>query len=153
MGRYYEDIRTRTHRREERTRVKDPQSSRRNATVRIVQALWIVGYLIGTSTHAADLLLGGTNAYSSFPAPLRLFWILLTVLDPLIVVLILLKKQAGVILGVVVIVIDVGVNATVYATIGGLSLFGVLCQTLFGILILVTARPLSAWFTAINRSL
>ena len=133
--------------------MEDTQSSRRNASVRIVQTLWIVGYLLGTSTHAADLLLDGTNVYSTFPNPLRLFWVSLTVLDPLIVVLILLKKQAGVVLGVVVIVIDVGVNATVYATIGGLSLFGVLSQTLFGILILVTARPLSAWFTAIDRSL
>lgn len=53
--------------------MEDIQSSRRNAIVRIVQALWIAGYLIGTSTHAADLLLDGTNAYSSFPVPLRLF--------------------------------------------------------------------------------
>ena len=132
--------------------MNDTESSRGAALARIFQALWIIGYLIGTSTHTADLLLNGTNAYSSFPAPLRLFWILLTVLDPLVVVLILLKKQAGVVLGVIVIVVDIGVNATVYATIGGLSLFGILCQTLFGILILITARPLSVWFTATNRS-
>ncbi|TFC87407.1 hypothetical protein [Cryobacterium sp. TMT4-31] len=132
--------------------MNDTESSRCSGSARIFQALWIVGYLIGTSTHTVDLVLGGTNAYSSFPDPLRLFWILLTVLDPLVVVLILLQKQVGVVLGVVVIVVDVGVNATVYATIGGLSLFGVLCQTLFGILILITARPLSAWFAAVNRS-
>ena len=119
---------------------------------RVFQVLWIVGYLIGTSTHTIDLLLGGTNTYSSFPDPLRLFWTSLTVLDPLVVVLLVLQKQVGVVLGVVVIVVDVGVNATVYATIGGLTLFGLLCQTLFGILILTTARPLSAWFAAVNRS-
>ena len=132
--------------------MNDTESSRCTGSARVFQALWIIGYLIGTSTHTVDLLLGGTNTYSSFPDPLRLFWISLTVLDPLVVVLILLQKQVGVVLGVVVIVVDVGVNATVYATIGGLSLFGVLCQTLFGILILITARPLSAWFAAVNRS-
>ncbi|QYF73136.1 hypothetical protein [Cryobacterium sp. PAMC25264] len=130
----------------------DTHSFRLAGKVRVFQVLWIVGFLIGTSTHAADLLLGGANVYESFPAPLRLFWISLAVVDPLVVVLLLLKKQAGVILGVVVIVIDVGVNSTVYATIGGLSLCGVVSQTLFGVLILLTTRPLSVWFTAIKRS-
>lgn len=113
-----------------------------------MQAIWIIGYSVGTITHTLDLVLGGIDVYSSFPVPLRLFWVLLTVLDPLVVVLILLRKRAGVMLGVGVIVLDVGINATVYATIGGLSLFGLLCQTSFGILILTTARPLSRWFSA-----
>lgn len=115
-----------------------------------MQAIWIIGYSVGTITHTLDLVLGGIDVYSSFPVPLRLFWVLLTVLDPLVVALILLRKRAGVMLGVGVIVLDVGINATVYATIGGLSLFGLQCQTVFGILILTTARPLSRWFSALR---
>jgi hypothetical protein len=125
---------------------------RRIPAVRIVQAIWVLGYSIGTITHTVDLFLGGTDVYSSFPVPLRLFWVLLTVLDPLVVGLILFRRHAGVVLGICVIVLDVGINATVYATIGGLSLFGLLCQASLGILILTTARPLSRWFSTSRKT-
>ncbi|GAA0993248.1 hypothetical protein GCM10009563_08870 [Subtercola frigoramans] len=113
--------------------------------------LWIVGYLIGTTTHLADLVAGGTQTYSGFATGLRVLWISLTVLDPLIVVLLLLRRRAGIVLGVAVILIDIAVNWTVYATIGGNPLFGVIDQTLFAIVIVATARPLWRWFTASPR--
>ncbi len=109
--------------------------------------LWIVGYLVGTTTHVTDLILGGVDTYSDFPMPVRLFWTSLTIVDPVVVILLLLRRQAGVVLGVTVIVIDVAVNATVYFTLGGLSPFGLLNQTLFGLFVLATARSLSSLFT------
>ncbi len=117
----------------------------------MVWALWIVGYLIGTTTHVADLVVGGAHTYEGFPVGLRMFWMSLTVLDPLIVVLLLLRHRAGIVLGVAVLLIDIAVNWTVYATIGGISLFGVINQTLFAILIVSTARLLWRWFAASPR--
>ncbi|MCD2442825.1 hypothetical protein LQ757_11125 [Agromyces sp. SYSU K20354] len=119
--------------------------------VRVVWVLWIVGYLIGTSTHVAELVAGGAQTYAGFPMGLRVFWMSLTVLDPLIVVLLLFRHRAGIILGVAVILIDIAVNWTVYATIGGNPLFGVINQTLFAILIVTTAHLLWRWFTASAR--
>jgi len=108
----------------------------------VIRVVWIVGYLIGTTTHVADLVLGGAETYAGFPSGLRLFWASLTVLDPLIVILLLLRRRLGVVLGVAVIVVDIAVNWTVFATIGGLSLFGVVNQTLFALFVLATARTL-----------
>lgn len=117
----------------------------------MVRVLWVVGYLIGTTTHIADLIAGGTHTYEAFPVGLRVFWMSLTVLDPLIVVLLLLRHRTGIVLGVGVILIDIAVNWTVYATIGGNPLFGVINQTLFAILIIATARLLWRWFAASSR--
>jgi hypothetical protein len=127
--------------------VSDP-AARPATSVRVFHIVWIVGYLIGTSTHVADLVLGGADTYAGFPDPLRGFWVSLVVLDPLIVTLLLLRKRAGVVLGVIVIVVDVAVNTTVYATLGGISAFGVINQTVFGVLVLISAKRLWEWFGA-----
>lgn len=114
--------------------------------LRIVRLLWVLGYLVGTTTHVVDLVLGGTEVYAGFPTAVRLFWVSLTVVDPLVIVLLLLRRRAGVVLGVVVIVVDVAVNGTVLATTEGLSPGGIVNQSLFAVFVLVTARPLWAWF-------
>ena len=52
-------------------------------------------------------------------------------LDPLAVLLLLLRKRAGIVLGLLIILADITVNWTVLLTIGGNPLFGVVNQTLF----------------------
>ncbi|SDY70364.1 hypothetical protein [Herbiconiux ginsengi] len=49
-------------------------------------------------------------------------------------------------LGIAAIIADIAVNWTVFVMVGGLSLFRVISQSLFAVLILVTARPLWKWF-------
>ena len=110
------------------------------------QVLWVIGFLIGTTTHTADLIFGGLDVYGGFPAGVRLFWVSLTILDPVTAVLIILRRRSGIVLGSAVIIADIAVNWTVFATIGGLSVFGVVSQSLFAVLIAVTARPLWNWF-------
>jgi hypothetical protein len=105
----------------------------------LVRAAWIVGFLIGTTTHVADLVLGGTDVYAGFPLALRIFWVALTVVDPLVVVLLAFGRRAGVVLAIAVILVDIAVNWTVFATIGGLGVFGVVNQTLFAALLVGTA--------------
>lgn len=110
------------------------------------QILWVIGFLIGTTTHTADLILGGVDVYGGFPPGVRLFWVTLTVLDPITAVLIILRRRAGIVLGIAVIVADIAVNWSVFVLLGGLSWFGVINQSLFAVLILATARPLWIWF-------
>lgn len=110
------------------------------------QILWVIGFLIGTTTHTADLILGGLDVYGGFPPGVRLFWVTLTVLDPVTAVLIILRRRAGIVLGIAVIVADIAVNWTVFVLLGGLSWFGVINQSLFAVLILATARLLWIWF-------
>ena len=114
--------------------------------LRVFQVMWVLGFFVGTTTHTADLIVGGVNAYSDFPLGVRLFWVSLTFLDPATAALIIFRRRSGIVLGIAVIVADIAVNWTVFAVVGGLSLFGVISQSLFAVLILATARPLWAWF-------
>ncbi|KQP54558.1 hypothetical protein ASF51_14710 [Agreia sp. Leaf283] len=108
--------------------------------------MWVIGFLVGTTTHTADLIMGGVDAYSGFPLGVRLFWVTLTILDPATALLIICRRRSGVVLGNAVIIADIAVNWTVFAVVGGLSYFGVISQSLFAVLIVVTARPLWRWF-------
>ncbi|MFF2830317.1 hypothetical protein ACFVSK_00985 [Cellulosimicrobium cellulans] len=89
-----------------------------------------------------DLTAGGTGVYAGFPPAVRAFWVSLTLLDPLVVLLLALRRRAAVPLGVAIIVVDVAVNATVGALVGGLAPWGLVNQSLFGVLVLATARVL-----------
>ncbi|PJJ63686.1 hypothetical protein [Compostimonas suwonensis] len=112
----------------------------------VILVVWIAGFLIGMASHVLDLIAGGADTYAGFPPALRVFWLSLTVLDPLTVLLLLLRKRAGIILGLVVILADIAVNWTVYFSIGGNPLFGVVNQTVFAIFLLATAPALWRWF-------
>ncbi|MDQ0725322.1 hypothetical protein [Microbacterium sp. W4I20] len=108
--------------------------------------MWVIGFLIGTTTHTADLIVGGLDVYTGFPPGLRLFWVTLTILDPVTAVLIYLRRRSGIVLGVTVMVVDIAVNWTVFILVGGLSWFGIMSQSLFAVLTFVTARTLWLWF-------
>ena len=110
--------------------------------LRVILAVWILGFLIGTTTHILDLVLGGVDVYAGFPAPVRIFWVALTLLDPLAVLLVASRRRAGVVVGVLIMVADVAVNWTVFATVEGFGLFGLVNQSLFFGFVLLTARPL-----------
>jgi hypothetical protein len=118
--------------------------------LRVFRVVWVLGFLVGTTSHTADLIVGGVNAYSDLPLGVRLFWVSLTILDPATAALTIFRRRSGIVLGIVlgiaVIIADIAVNWTVFVMVGGLSLFGVISQSLFAVLILVTARPLWRWF-------
>lgn len=120
----------------------------RTRAARVARVVWVLGFLVGTVSHVVDLASAGAETYAGYPGPIRLFWLSLTLLDPAVIALVLLRRRAGVMLGVAVMVADVAVNWTVYATIGPPQLFGVLSQTLFALVVLATAHPLWQWFGA-----
>lgn len=112
---------------------------------RAIQLVWIAGFLIGTVTHVLELVAGGVETYGDFPPTLRVFWVSLTLLDPLAALLLLLKRRAGIALGLAIILSDIAVNWAVFLTIGGHSLFGVVTQSVFAVFLLATAVPLWRW--------
>lgn len=78
---------------------------------RCVLAVYLIGFADGTAAHARDLARAGFGAYSGFPqVPLRVFFISLVLLDPLVVVLAALVLPAGIWLAAVVMVLDVAAN-------------------------------------------
>lgn len=115
-------------------------------------AVWIVGFLIGTISHILDLAAGGLQTYAEFPAALRLFWVSLAILDPVVVVLLALRRRTGIVLALVVILADIAVNWTVLLTIGGNPLFGVVNQTLFAVTLIGTAPFLWRWFGSLEHT-
>ena len=78
---------------------------------RWVLAVYLIGFADGTAAHARDLAQAGFDAYSGFPqVPLRVFFISLVLLDPLVVVLAALVLPAGIWLAAVVMALDVAAN-------------------------------------------
>jgi hypothetical protein len=120
--------------------------------MRVVQIVWIVGFLIGTSSHITDLVQYGTQAYAEHPIVVRLFWTSLTIIDPLTALLLVLRQRAGIILAIVVILADIVVNWTVFAVVDGTPLFGAVDQTVLAAFIVVTARMMWHWFPGGRRS-
>jgi hypothetical protein len=81
------------------------------AWARWVLAVYLIGFTDGTAAHARDLAQAGFHAYSGFPqVPLRVFFISLVLLDPLVVVLAALVLPAGIWLAATVMVLDVAAN-------------------------------------------
>lgn len=120
---------------------------------RAIQLVWIAGFLIGTVSHVLELVAGGVDTYGEFPSPLRVFWVSLTLIDPLAALLLLLKRRTGIALGLAIILTDIAVNWTVFLTMGGHSLFGVVAQSVFAVFLLATAVPLWRWMRVNQDSL
>ena len=121
------------------------RASRLDRGPRVVRALWIAGFAVGTVSHVLDLATAGLDVYAGHPLALRAFWVSLTALDPLVIALLARRRPAGVGLGVAVILADIAVNWTVIATAGGIPVWGAVNQTLFAILVLATAPALLRW--------
>ena len=120
--------------------------------IRVIRFVWIAGFVIGTTTHIADLVLGGTEVYAGHPVAVRVFWVSLTLLDPLAVILVLRRSRAGIALGVAIMLADVAVNWTVFATVEGFGLPGLVNQSLFCAFVLATALPLWRAFSNPTRA-
>jgi hypothetical protein len=118
--------------------------------VTVLFLLYSLCFLAGTYTHAKDLM---TNGLLAAPVPLviGIFWNVLTLLDPLTVLLLWWRPKAAIWLAVSIMVIDISVNTGVYLAgyfgpptrhMVPLSLFE---QSLFGLFVLVTAPMAYQW--------
>lgn len=75
----------------------------------IIGSILIIGFLVGTSTHARDITAIGFFGYKGFIL-FNIFWTLLVILDPLAAFLLFIDKKAGLILGISIMVFDILIN-------------------------------------------
>jgi len=108
----------------------------------------VLGY--GTLVHVTQILAGGWHPYPSMPV-WSTYFVALTVLDPLAAVLMLLRRQAGLVLACAVLVSDAAANgyahyvvdASVGVTAGRVG-HGVI--TLMALALLLVTPRLWPWF-------
>ena len=108
-------------------------------------AVVVLGY--GTVVHVVQLVAAGFDPYPEQPTWLRLYFVGLTVLDPLAAVLIARARRSGVVLAVAVLVTDAAANAWadhVVDDVGGLTAgrVGLAVITLLALVLVLTAPRL-----------
>ena len=106
----------------------------------ITLGVYVGAFLVGTVSHIVDFAQQGADVYATAPPALRLFFVALVVIDPVVVVLILRLRRSGVLLAVAVMVADVAANLAMTAIDQGWAL--ALTLPLFGVVVLATAPPL-----------
>jgi hypothetical protein len=85
----------------------------RTSAAAIVLGIWVLCFLIGTFTHTRTLLGHGWLPYDWVPLPMNIFWTLLTFADPLAALLLLIRRNAGIVLGLAIMISDVAINTWV----------------------------------------
>ena len=106
----------------------------------ITLAVYAGAFLVGTVSHLLDFVLQGVEVYATAPLLLRVFFVALVVIDPLVVVLVLRRPRAGVLFALAVMVADVAGNLAMTALDPAWP-FPV-TQSLFGVFVLATSLPL-----------
>jgi hypothetical protein len=76
----------------------------------VIVAVWVACFLIGTATHSLTLFHRGWLPYEWVPLPVNVFWTLLTFADPLAALLLVVRRNAGIVLGLSIMVLDVAIN-------------------------------------------
>jgi hypothetical protein len=79
--------------------------------IRVVVAAAVLVFGYGTAAHVGQLVTGGARPYPSAPAWLAVYFVSLTLLDPLAAILLALRRSTGLILGCAVLVSDAAANA------------------------------------------
>lgn len=89
-------------------------------SVAFIRAILIIAFSIGTITHIVDIVRLGFLGYSDLRGvsfPLNLFWTSLVVVDPMVVLMLVYRKDVGVLAALVVLVVVVSVNFHFISTI------------------------------------
>ena len=121
--------------------------------VRLTSA--VLGY--GTVVHVAQLVVGGWEPYPSVPGWLAVYFVSLTVLDPLAAVLLLLRRRVGLLLACAVMVTDAAANGYASYVVdqrAGLTAgrVGQAVITLLALALVAAAPALWPWLRASRRS-
>lgn len=115
--------------------------------VRVVLAVYLIGFVEGTGAHLLDLSTRGIHAYASFAPVLQAFCVSLVVLDPLVVVLVGCVRPTGIRLACAVVTLDVVANWIVNwpwlqeNPAWLLRPVGLLPITLFGLFVMASSVP------------
>jgi hypothetical protein len=116
-------------------------------SIRVFFVLCLAG---ATYNHLVTLIDHGWQAYKEVPEGIKFYWNALTLFDPLAIILLVLKPRIGLLLLLVIMFSDVGINAAVVMVYGGVDARFVE-QALFLLIVLLTmpivwreSEPISA---------
>lgn len=103
-----------------------------------------IGFLVGTCTHALDLVRVGIDAYfSSAPTAVRVLFTSLVLIDPLTAVLVVQLRPNALWLAAGVMAVDLPVNWYVrWAGVADTPGWMLVLQNLFGLFVFSTFMPL-----------
>ena len=113
--------------------------------VKILLSVMLLGFAIGTMTHIFDLLNHGWILNPEVPKWKNIFWVSLTFLDFLVVVLLLTRLKLGLLLGNIIIIVDVLVNTNFFKfdRLGYADDYKIYLQVVFAINVIVASVIIS----------
>ncbi|MEV4626882.1 hypothetical protein AB0J90_11410 [Micromonospora sp. NPDC049523] len=79
--------------------------------IRVAVGATVVVFAYGTMAHLFQLAAGGSDPYPGLPVWLSVYFVSLTVLDPLAAALLVARRAAGLVLGGAVLLTDAVANA------------------------------------------
>ncbi|MEM9310783.1 MAG: hypothetical protein AAGA34_04990 [Pseudomonadota bacterium] len=105
----------------------------------LAKIVWTIGFLVGTTTHALDLIQYGWFPYEFRPLAWNIYWTSLTFLDPLAAGLIWVRKSWAIALGTLIMATNIAVNS--YTLLIGYEefFFPLLAQSAFAAFVFLTA--------------
>ncbi|MGV0937892.1 hypothetical protein [Empedobacter falsenii] len=107
----------------------------------ILLSVMLLGFAVGTTTHIFDLMNHGWILNPEVPKWKNIFWVSLTFLDFLVVVLLLTKLKFGLLLANIVIITDVLVNTNFlkFDRLGYDDDYKIYLQVVFAIYVLISS--------------
>jgi len=111
---------------------------------KIILCIYIFAFIGATYNHINDLIRGGLFPYTKWwnvPLLMNIYWTLLTILDPVAIILLLMSSYIGCIFYIIIMTTDVAINLyanIVYWKQPLIQSYGLIMQTAFLIFILAT---------------
>lgn len=108
--------------------------------------IYMIGFGIGTISHAMDMVKLGFFGYTFAPFLWNAFWTSLLILDPLVIFLFFFSYKFAVFLAVIIMILDILINLSYGLSSGNQNiLMGLYTQIPFGCFVFLTAKHLSRY--------
>ncbi|MGH8377467.1 MAG: hypothetical protein ACRER7_00780 [Gammaproteobacteria bacterium] len=91
----------------------DQKPKTRGWIARLIILVYVLCLLVGTSTHAYQIWVGGWLPYKTVPAPVNIYWTLLVIADFIAVVFLFWRPRVGIVFTVLIMISDVIINSYV----------------------------------------
>ena len=108
---------------------------RLSAKYRIILFIYIVGFMVGVTTHSIDLIKGGFLPYDHVSLWKNIYWTSLTLLDFAICIILMLKIKWGLILANLIMISDVLINTSLLSLFNG---YKIAMQITFCLFVMIT---------------
>jgi hypothetical protein len=103
--------------------------------IKILLAVYVIGFFVGVITHSIDMINGGFLPYTHAALWKNIYWTLLLPFDFLVIVLILTAVVPGLIVSNLIIISDVIINTRGCVFFGN---YKIIMQTVFGLYVITT---------------